>query len=201
MYQGKFSKQNQKKSGPEVSQRNEPESVYDFSEEMQRRDQYDNGAAEYIPSKTGTSRKHRLVGGLVFYLCLIAAIALGFLFVQISIHKLDGKLSAYEKSQPDYLSQEVFHALFDAPDWESLYEIAGAPDPSIYEGKEAFSAYMNGKTDGKALTFQRVGPASETEAEYGVYSGEERVAGFTMVNESPDPAAPHWTQGRVTVYY
>ena len=156
---------------------------------------------DYAEPEYKKPRRGPRISGVIFYILLIAGIIFSYGRIQKGLRVSEQALITYEQVQPNHLAENVFNQLFEAPDWAALYDNASANDPSHYEGKEAFVRYIENKVGSNPLTFKRLYNVSDTEICYGVYLERDKVASFTMVNDSDDPSNPDWKFGSVGVYY
>lgn len=94
--------------------------------------------------------------------------------------------------EPD--CQGVFDRMFAQPDYASLYRLAGE-GASRFEGADDYAAYMQTKVGHRPLTYQEVQTDLADTHRYLVYSGEEKIAAFTMTG------GPDWQMDRLELYY
>ncbi|MBQ6718827.1 MAG: hypothetical protein IJN20_00555 [Oscillospiraceae bacterium] len=132
---------------------------------------------EAVP-QTPERRGPRL-GGVIFYTLYFLFIFLFFVVVFFGLQRLQDFLVEYEGAQPTTKSAEVFHQLFDDPDWGALYEAAGIADTE-YEGKEAFVTYMENLVGDQELTYQLTSTGMSEDVKYFVKLGDKRLAYFTL---------------------
>lgn len=165
-----------------------------------------NQPAADIPEK---KRKGPRLGGVIFYTLYFMLILVFFVGTYIGLQWLQGWLIDYEAAQPTVKAQQVFTQLFTDPDWEDLYEAAGAAD-SAYEGKEEFVTYMENKVGDTKLTYLETSAGLSDDKKYVVRLNNEKVATFTLVDknavgeaslESIGGDLPDWQLGRVEVFF
>ena len=130
------------------------------------------------PQEVSERRGPRL-GGVIFYTLYFLFIFLFFVSVFFGLQRLQDFLVEYEGAQPTTKSAEVFHQLFDDPDWGALYDAAGIADTQ-YEGKEAFVAYMENLVGDQELTYQLTSTGMSEDVKYFVTLGDKRLAYFTL---------------------
>ena len=152
--------------------------------------------AQEPPKKKGPR-----IGGVIFYTLYFLFIAIFCLGTFLGLNYLEGWLEDYEAAQPDAKSEEVFHQLFDHPDWSTLYTLAGIQD-SPYEGKEAFAAYMTQKVGETPLTYVETSAGLSGDKKYYVKMNDERIASFTLENHAEKVTdIPDWELGTVTLNF
>ena len=119
------------------------------------------------------------LGGVIFYTLYFLCIFLFFVATFFGLQRLQDFLVSYEGAQPTAKSSEVFHQLFENPDWGALYEAAGIADTE-YEGKEAFVTYMENLVGDQELTYQLTSTGMSEDVKYFVKLGDKRLAYFTL---------------------
>ena len=124
-------------------------------------------------------RRGPRLGGVIFYTLYFLFIFLFFVATFFGLQRLQGFLVEYEGAQPTTKSAEVFHQLFDDPDWGALYDAAGIAD-TAYEGKEAFVTYMENLVGDQELTYQLTSTGMSEDVKYFVKLGDKRLAYFTL---------------------
>lgn len=159
-------------------------------------------AVQAAPRKKGPR-----LGGVIFYTLYFLFIFLFFVAVYFGLNWLQGWLVDYEAAQPTTKSQEVFHQLFDDPDWGALYDAAGISD-TPYEGKDAFVTYMNNLVGDSELTYQLTSTGMSDDVKYFVKLGDKRLAYFTLTGGEKNQGLtsisadiPQWTLGEVGLFY
>ena len=146
-------------------------------------------------------KKGPRIGGVIFYTLYFLFIAIFCLGTFLGLNYLEGWLEDYEAAQPTAKSDEVFHQLFDNPDWANLYSLAGIQD-SAYEGKDAFAAYMNEKVAGTPLTYVETSNGLSEDKKYYVKLNDERIASFTLTNKAEKKTdIPDWELGTVSLSF
>ena len=159
-----------------------------------------------VPEKK--KKKGPRLGGVIFYTLYFMFILVFFVATYIGLQWLQGWLSDYELAQPTVKSQQVFTQLFTDPDWDALYDAAGAKD-SEYEGKEEYVAYMENKVGDTALTYMETSAGLSGDKKYVVRLGNEKVATFTLVDKNALGETtlenigelPDWQLGAVEVFF
>ncbi len=147
-------------------------------------------------------RKGPRLGGVIFYTLYFLFIFLFFVACYFGLQWGYDWLCDYEAAQPTAKAEEIFHQLFDDPDWGALYESAGITDTE-YEGKHAFVAYMEAKVGDQTLTYQETS-AGLSGKKYFVKLGDEKLAAFTMQTDG-DPTSItevcDWYLDSVSLFY
>ena len=126
---------------------------------------------------------------LAVFLCLY--IILTSFAVTVLQHPAPPSEPAPAPLQPDF--DALFASHFAAPDWESLYTIAGVPDTE-FENSAAFAAYMEGKAGGRPLRYQQVHTENTSICRFLVYAGDEKLAAYTT-------SAPAWTVDTLELFF
>ncbi len=146
-------------------------------------------------------RRGPRLGGVIFYTFYFLFIFLFFGATYLGLGWLQNWLVDYEAAQPTTKCEEVFHALFDDPDWAALYEAAGVEDTE-YEGQDAFVAYMENKVGDQELTYMETSAGLSGDKKYIVKLGDEKIASFTLEGESEHVTdIPNWELGTVELFY
>lgn len=147
-------------------------------------------------------KQQRSKKGIILFLCLYAAlVALILIVIFQMMTPLRQKLLAYEAAQLENKSEQVFEELFADPDWKKIYELSGTTD-TLYEGAEAYAAYMEAKVGSTALTCQEIDTGSSEIHKYNVFLQEEKIADFTLVGGAKSPAdIPRWTLDGVKIFF
>ena len=152
-------------------------------------------------------RKGPRLGSVIFYTLYFLFIFLFFVAVYFGLNWLQGWLVDYEAAQPTTKSAEVFHQLFDDPDWGALYDAAGIADTE-YEGKEAFVTYMENLVGDQELTYQLTSTGMSDDVKYFVKLGDKRLAYFTLTGGEKNQGLtaitgdiPEWKLGEVSLFY
>lgn len=145
-------------------------------------------------------RKPRL-STIIFY-SFYALLILAFF---IGLRKITGPLEdwlvRYEASQPEKKCEEVFESLFSDPDWAALYDLAGIED-TVYEGKEAFAAYMEEKAAGKEITYIETSAGLSGDHKYIVKLDGKKIGTFTLTGGAESQTEiPQWEFGALELLY
>lgn len=152
------------------------------------------------PAKASRKRKVRW-GTVVFYLFYLLFVAAALCAIFQIMVPLRGWLETYQASQPENKSQEIFDRLFQNPDWEAIYDLAGVED-TVYEGSGAYRAYMEDKVSKGTLTFLKTSAGLSDDRKYVVRCGDEKIAAFTMTGtEDPNTRITDWELGTVEVMF
>lgn len=145
-------------------------------------------------------QKQSHLGTVVFYTLYFLFIALFCGATFLGLKWLDGWLVRYEAAQPTAKCQEVFDQLFANPDWDKLYDLSGQ-QPTQYEGKEAFVAYMSQKyADPSQLSYAETSAGISTDKKYILRYGEEKIGYFTLSGGGDITDIPEWELGEVALY-
>lgn len=137
------------------------------------------------------NRKAVWIGGIFFYVLLIAGV---MLFYGQTQRKLDGmfyQLQQYETAQPGMISSRLFDELFANPDWRVLFDNSQT-EISEFEGKDVYAAYMESKVGDETLTYRQTSTFDREKLEYGVYLKKEKIASFTIENHAVEQDVPEW---------
>lgn len=163
--------------------------------------------AKEAVAQAAPKRKGPRLGGVIFYTLYFLFIFLFFVAVFFGLQWLQGWLVDYEAAQPTAKSEEVFHQLFDDPDWGALYDAAGIADTE-YEGKEAFVSYMEALVGDQELTYQLTSTGMSDDVKYFVKLGDKRLAYFTLTGGEKNQGLtsisadlPEWKLGEVSLFY
>lgn len=223
MYQGKFSSTNAKQkdlnrqlldarnnakaaSKPAASQNRQqppmqrqvpPQNMRQMPpQNMPRQGQYPNYPQAYVQEP----QKRSHLGGVVFYTLYFLFIALFCGATFLGLKWLDNWLVSYEAAQPTAKCQEVFDEYFANPDWGKLYELSGM-QPTQYEGKDEFVAYMQDKiSDPSQLSYVETSAGMSTDKKYFLRYGDEKIGFFTLSGGGDITDIPEWELGKVELY-
>ena len=164
-------------------------------------------AHKEVSAETAPKRRGPRLGSVIFYTLYFLFIFLFFVAVYFGLNWLQGWLVDYEAAQPTTKSAEVFHQLFDDPDWGALYDAAGIADTQ-YEGKEAFVTYMENLVGDQELTYQLTSTGMSDDVKYFVKLGDKRLAYFTLTGGEKNQGLtaitgeiPEWHLGEVSLFY
>ena len=153
--------------------------------------------------QTAPKKRGPRLGSVIFYTLYFLFIFLFFVAVYFGLNWLQGWLIDYEAAQPTAKSEEVFHQLFDDPDWGALYDAAGIADTK-YEGKEAFITYMEDRVGDTELTYNLTSSGLSKDKKYFVNLDGKRIAYFTLHNVNDNGSKtdiPDWQLGEVSLFY
>lgn len=140
-------------------------------------------------------------GTIVFYSIYAAFVVLALVAIFALTIPLRSWLETYQASQPENKSQEIYDQLFADPDWEALYTLAGIAD-TAYEGKEAYSAYMEEKVGTDNLTIMETSAGLSGDRKYVIRHGNEKIATFTMTGtEDTSTHITTWELGHVELFF
>lgn len=160
------------------------------------------------PVQAAPKRRGPRLGGVIFYTLYFLFIFLFFIGVYFGLNWLNGWLVDFEAAQPTAKAEEVFQQLFRDPDWGALYDAAGVND-TLYEGKDAFVAYMENLVGDSPLTYQETSSGLSEDSKYFVKLGDQRLAYFTLTNRNTAndqhlteiPDIPDWVLGTVGLFF
>lgn len=146
-------------------------------------------------------KKRKRVGTIVFYSVFAGLIAVFAIGVGIGLHWLEDWLVQFEASQPTVKNGEVFAELFENPDWEKIYRLAGEKD-TPYEDSAAYAAYMQQKVGDESLNYLETSAGLSGDKKYIVRLGTEKIATYTLTNTAPEDATlAQWELGTVEIFY
>ena len=153
-----------------------------------------------INNKSSKKKKSLSKGTAVFYgiyFLLIVAFVIGMVYV---MGLLNDFLVDFEASQPETKSQEVFRQLFEDPDWEQLYDMAGFQDTQ-FESRESYAAYMENKVGDQELTYIKTSAGLTGGHKYIIRLGNENLGTFTLQNQvENDLEIPDWQLDTVELF-
>jgi hypothetical protein len=140
--------------------------------------------------------------GIIIFLCLYGVLtALIVVGLFQLMNPLRRHLTAYEAAQLKNQSARIFDELFADPDWQEIYALSGTAD-TLYEGAEAYAAYMEAKVSGRELTCCEIYSPEPGVHQYQVVLGDEPIAVFTMTGGASSPAdMPQWALGSVEIFF
>lgn len=209
MYQGKFDAKKKKASvdvSQIVAQRNAaPQPSARPQQPRQAAPQAQRQAVPQQRPQNPPAKKSKgpRLGGTIFYTIYFLFILLFFAGTYLGLQWLQGWLVDYEAAQPTTKSRQVFQQLFETPDWGALYDASGAED-SVYEGRDAYVAYMTEKVGSQELTMKATSAGLSGGKKYNILLGSEKVAAFTLVNRNEsqlETDIPDWQMGQVEVFF
>jgi len=161
---------------------------------------------KYVSGEPKAPRKRRRQknsrkGTVLFYSIYGAVTAVLLIAIFCALSPLKQWLIKFEASQPKQKCDEVFQELFEQPDWEEIYTLAGVED-TLYEGKEAYAAYMNDLVGDKKLNYIETSAGLSGDRKYIVRLGENKIATFTLTGGADEEIAiPEWQLGEVEVFF
>lgn len=169
-------------------------------------------SARESAAQAAPKRKGPRLGGVIFYTLYFLFIFLFFVAVYFGLNWLQGWLVDFEASQPTTKAEQVFHQLFDDPDWAALYDAAGIADTE-YEGKDAFVSYMEELVGDSELTYNLTSSGLSKDKKYFVNLGSKKLAYFTLTGGSDMQSVTdisdvknvteiqNWTLGEVGLFF
>lgn len=107
-------------------------------------------------------------------------------------------LEQYEESRPEYVRDEIYAHLFEDPDWDLLYDLAGV-ECTIFEGKEAFIDYMDQMVGEQTLICHETSAGLSGDRKYVLTCGGQKIATFSI--ESDGEQFPSWELSDVEVFF
>ncbi len=158
--------------------------------------------AEILEADFQQPRRNCFSRNTLRFCALLFAGILGLLVLLLCLTiPLRTLLNQYEVAQPEQVATEIFDTLFADPDWALLYDMSGV-EPTEFEGRNEFVAYMTAKTGGKKLHYVEIPAAPTGEKQYSVRLEEEQVATFTMRSVDDGVSTfKRWTIGKVNVFF
>lgn len=151
------------------------------------------------PAPAQKQKKKISTGTIVFYSLYVAAVVCVIILFHLAMAPLETWLSKYEASQPDHSRDQIFAALFEDPDWDLIYDLAGVEDTQ-YEGKEEFIAYMEAKVADQTLSCQETSAGLTGGKKYIIKLGSEKIATFTMTS-GKSSGFDTWQLSQVEVFF
>ncbi len=140
-------------------------------------------------------------GTIIFYTIFFLFIAAFIVGLNMGLKALDAWLVKYENSQSTHKSQEVFQELFAQPDWAALYQQTNQED-TLYEGAEAYSAYMQQLVGDQTLTMSKTSAGLDSNKEkYLIKLDKAIIADFTLANADPEAQIPQWELDDLNIYF
>ncbi len=137
----------------------------------------------------------------IFYKLYSVYILLFCIVMTVVLYKLYIWLTDYEASQPTHKADEVFSEMFENPDWGALYDRVGIKD-SVYEGREAYIAYMTEKVGETPLKLIKTSAGLSGDKKYFVKLKEENLLSFTLVSSEPsERGITTWSLGDIELFY
>ncbi len=153
--------------------------------------------------KQPSKKKGPRLGSVIFYTIYFLFIFLFFVAVYFGLQWGYDWLCDYEAAQPTAKAEEVFHQLFDDPDWGAMYASAGIADTE-YEGRDSFVTYMENLVGDSELTYQETSAGLSGGKKYFVKLGDQRLASFTMQtdgNPNSLTEVSEWYLDKVELFY
>lgn len=152
------------------------------------------------PKKKKKKKKHARRSTKIFYTGLLVFVLIFVIALSFLMSALKDWLVTFEASQPTAKCNQVFESLFSAPDWQSLYTMAGETETGTVTA-ESFAAYMEEKIGDTQLSCIETSAGLSGDKKYIVRCGNEKVATFTLTNTTPENTVPTWELGTVEVFY
>ena len=156
------------------------------------------GTALQEAAKKPAAKGRRKTGTIVFYSLLLAYILLFCIAMAFVMNALNDWLVRFEASQPTAKCQAVFSELFENPDWQQLYELAGETGEVP---PEHYASFMEEKVGTQTLTYIETSAGLSGDKKYIVRCGSEKVATFTLCNNAPNADIPDWQLGTPVLFY
>ena len=140
-------------------------------------------------------------GTIVFYSIYIAFILIFFILLACLLVPLRDWLIRYEASQPEGKRNEVFSQLFEDPDWEQLYTMAGVQD-TTFENKTSYATYMESLVGDQELICLETSAGLSGNKKYIIRLGDQKIASFLLINGAKNKTdIPEWELGPVEVFF
>ena len=201
MYHGKFANHS---GSRHYSQDRDPDENLEYASETtseneeyqeQWEENYEQPIVKYKRKWLGT-----VIGGALFYFLLIAAIVSFSVWLNGRQNTLIQTLSDYEQLQPKYVSQQIFSELFEKPDWGKIYDEAQGTI-SEFEGRDAYISYMEQKAGNMTLVCNAIPVEENGKLTYTVSAEDEKIASFSIRNNSSDPTDPDWQMDSLQIFF
>ncbi len=135
-------------------------------------------------------------GTIVFYSIFLAVVLAMIIGIIVGIGALTDWLEDFEASQSTGASQVVFQEYFADPDWAALYTQTQQADGK-YDGKDQFAAYMEKRTEGKALTMSKTSTGTDKTLEKYQIRLENEVLGHFYLKNTSQTEMPHWELDKI----
>ena len=203
MYQGKF---NSRAKEDPLSQETRviPQAPDAASEGPEIPPFMQTGSKPAAPQPSGENQKKKRwkprTGSLIFYtlyILFLLGFAAGLYFAD---RQLEQWLTDYQAAQPTEKLEQVMNEYFTHPDWAVIYDLAGMED-TLYEGRDAFAAYMEAKVGSQPLTFKETTMGLSGDNKYLLKLGAENIGSFCLIRrEDPRTGIPTWELGDVIIH-
>lgn len=145
-------------------------------------------------------RKGPRLGSAVFYIVFFSCILVFCLALYGVLTYFRGWLTDYELAQPTRKSQEVFAQLFEARDWNALYDAAQVQG----ESRESFVSYMETAVGSQALTCMETSTGLSDDRKYIVRLENRKLASFTLTDKNESETRtelPDWQLSGVEFFF
>lgn len=140
------------------------------------------------------------LGSVIFYLLFFLYILAFYLALFFGLSLLRSWLTDFEMAQPTRKSQEVFDRLFDARDWDALYDAASVQN----ESRESFAAYMEDLVGDGTLRYMATSAGLSDDKKYNVRLDDRKIASFTLTDQntsSSEAALPDWQLKSIEFFF
>lgn len=141
-------------------------------------------------------RNHR--SSLRFWGTLFVVVLCALILLICIMTPLRSWLEQYEASRPEYVRDEIYAHLFEDPDWDLLYDLAGV-ECTVFEGKEAFIDYMDQMVGNQTLICRETSAGLSGDRKYVLTCGDQKIATFSI--ESDGDQFPTWELSDVEVFF
>lgn len=125
------------------------------------------------------NRKKPTKGAIVFYSLYGAGVLAFLIALLVILNPLKDWLIRYEAAQPNHKKQEVYQEIFQAGNWEELYQLAGLQD-SKFEQAASFAAYMDKLVGEQELVCLETSAGLSGDKKFIVKLGDEKIATFVL---------------------
>ncbi len=146
-------------------------------------------------------KKKSIKGTVIFYSIYAAFIIAFFVAISLIMDPLKDWLIKYEASQPAAKRDEVYAQLFENPDWEEIYELAGVED-TTFDNSKTFGAYMTALVGDEELTCLETSAGLSGDKKFIIKLGDKKIASFTLTGGAESQTdIPEWSLGKVEVFF
>lgn len=170
------------------------------AEPQEEQEYTDEPVLEEPEEETPQRQRGRFRHALYFLVFLMSIALCALILVYCAMSPLKRWLTQYESVQPEYIESQIISLIFADPDWDLIYDLAGV-ESTTFEGKAEFISYMEAKTKGKTITYQRLPSSNVGDRYYELTADGELLATFTMTETSGTSLYADWTLGSVEVFF
>lgn len=156
--------------------------------------------AETTAEKVRRKKRGMSKSGKIFCCCLLSFVLIFIIAVACVMGALQNWLIRFEASQPTSKASEVFHQIFENPNWQEIYELSGEEDTE-YVNKAAYAAYMDELTEGKTINYIETSAGLSGDKKFIVRANGTRIATFTLAKVDPNAETPVWELTKVELLF